>query len=61
MVFRTFALFPHMTVQDTIGFSLMIGNVPEAQRGPMVTEAPRLVQLEGYVRHLPRCRAMTFR
>ena len=32
MVFQNFALFPHMTVRDNVGFPLMIRGVPAAER-----------------------------
>src|SRR5574341_419485 len=54
MVFQNFALFPHMTVQDNVGFPLMIRNLPADQRQKMVAEALRLVRLEGYEGHYPR-------
>ena len=54
MVFQNFALFPHMTVADNVGFPLMIRNLPKDERAQMVTEALRLVRLEGYAGHYPR-------
>ncbi|HYL82374.1 MAG TPA: ABC transporter ATP-binding protein [Candidatus Acidoferrum sp.] len=54
MVFQNFALFPHMTVQDNVGFPLMIRSMPKGERGKLVTEALRLVRLEGYEGHYPR-------
>jgi spermidine/putrescine ABC transporter ATP-binding subunit len=54
MVFQNFALFPHMTVADNVGFPLMIRNLPKDERARMVTEALRLVRLEGYAGHYPR-------
>jgi spermidine/putrescine ABC transporter ATP-binding subunit len=54
MVFQNFALFPHMTVADNVGFPLMIRNLPKEERARMVTEALRLVRLEGYAGHYPR-------
>jgi len=54
MVFQNFALFPHLTVQDNVGFPLMIRNLPKDQRAKMVADALRLVRLEGYVSHYPR-------
>ena len=54
MVFQNFALFPHMTVADNVGFPLMIRNLPKQERTKRVIEALRLVRLEGYVDHYPR-------
>jgi len=47
MVFQNFALFPHMTVRDNVGFPLMIRRINAADRATRVTEALRLVRLEG--------------
>jgi spermidine/putrescine ABC transporter ATP-binding subunit len=54
MVFQNFALFPHMTVADNVGFPLMIRNLPKEERAARAIEALRLVRLEGYVGHYPR-------
>ena len=54
MVFQNFALFPHLTVQDNVGFPLMIRNLPKDQRTKMAADALRLVRLEGYESHYPR-------
>jgi spermidine/putrescine ABC transporter ATP-binding subunit len=54
MVFQNFALFPHMTVQDNVGFPLMIRNLGKAEKDERVTQALRLVRLEGYGAHYPR-------
>jgi spermidine/putrescine ABC transporter ATP-binding subunit len=54
MVFQNFALFPHMTVADNVGFPLMIRNLAKEERAARAIEALRLVRLEGYVGHYPR-------
>jgi iron(III) transport system ATP-binding protein len=54
MVFQNFALFPHMTVADNVGFPLMIRSLPKEERVKLVTEALRLVRLDGYAAHYPR-------
>jgi ABC-type Fe3+/spermidine/putrescine transport system ATPase subunit len=54
MVFQNFALFPHMTVRDNVGFPLMIRGVPAAERTARVAEALRLVRLEGHADKHPR-------
>jgi len=54
MVFQNFALFPHMTVADNVGFPLMIRNLPKDERAKLVTEALRVVRLEGYAGNYPR-------
>jgi spermidine/putrescine ABC transporter ATP-binding subunit len=54
MVFQNFALFPHMTVADNVGFPLMIRSLPKTERTGQVLEALRLVRLEGHASHYPR-------
>jgi spermidine/putrescine ABC transporter ATP-binding subunit len=54
MVFQNFALFPHMTVRDNVGFPLMVRGVPAAERVTRVAEALRLVRLEGHADKQPR-------
>jgi ABC-type Fe3+/spermidine/putrescine transport system ATPase subunit len=54
MVFQNFALFPHMTVRDNVGFPLMIRGVPAAERLTRVADALRLVRLEGHADKEPR-------
>ena len=54
MVFQNFALFPHMTVRDNVGFPLMIRNLAQAERDQRIAQALRLVRLEGYESHYPR-------
>ena len=54
MVFQNFALFPHMTVRDNVGFPLMIRSVSAAERATRVGEALRLVRLEGHAEKHPR-------
>lgn len=54
MVFQNFALFPHMTVFDNVGFPLMIRRAPKEERQIRVTEALRLIRMEGYENHYPR-------
>ena len=47
-VFQDYALFPHMTVSDNVGYSLMVRKSPEAERTRRVEEALALVRLEGF-------------
>jgi len=54
MVFQNFALFPHMTVYENVEFPLMIRRLPKAKRREMVTDALRLIRMEGYENHYPR-------
>jgi len=54
MVFQNFALFPHMTVFDNVGFPLMIRRVDKAERQERVMEALRLIRMAEYADHYPR-------
>jgi putative spermidine/putrescine transport system ATP-binding protein len=52
-VFQDYALFPHMTVGENIGYGLMIRKVPKTERAARVAEILRLIRLEGYERRKP--------
>jgi len=54
VVFQNYALFPHMTVQDNVGFPLRMRNQPKPVIAAKVAEALRLVQLENLGERLPR-------
>jgi ABC-type sugar transport system ATPase subunit len=54
MVFQNYALYPHMTVEENIGFGLRIAGVPKAQRREKVLEAARILQLEPYLGRKPK-------
>jgi spermidine/putrescine ABC transporter ATP-binding subunit len=54
MVFQNYALFPHMTVAENIGFPLSIRKVATADATRQVDEALALVGLAGYGRRLPK-------
>src|SRR5512137_996813 len=47
-VFQDYALFPHMTVEQNIGYGLMIKGVPKAERARRVDEMLDLVRLPGF-------------
>ncbi|HZC69838.1 MAG TPA: ABC transporter ATP-binding protein [Jatrophihabitans sp.] len=44
-VFQDYALFPHMTVAQNVGYSLKVRRVPRAERAKRVAEALELVRL----------------
>jgi putative spermidine/putrescine transport system ATP-binding protein len=48
MVFQNYALFPHMSTAENVGFPLQMRGVPKAQIRDRVRESLRLVQLEGF-------------
>jgi spermidine/putrescine ABC transporter ATP-binding subunit len=47
IVFQSYALFPHMTVADNIGYGLRMRRLPKAEIARRVGEALRLVKLDG--------------
>jgi putative spermidine/putrescine transport system ATP-binding protein len=47
-VFQDYALFPHMTVAENVGYGLMIRKVRKDERRSRVDDALRMVRLEGY-------------
>ena len=47
MVFQNYAVFPHMSVADNIGYGLRMGGVGAAERARRVDEALALVKLDG--------------
>ncbi len=54
MVFQSYALFPHMTVQDNVAFGLRMRSVPEGEIRRRVLQALAQVQLEGLGDRHPR-------
>lgn len=52
-VFQNYALFPHMTVEANIGYSLKLKRVDKATIKRTVEEALELVQLKGYGKRMP--------
>ena len=54
MVFQNYALYPHMTVADNMGFALKMQNVPKAEREKRVKEAAHLLGLEDFLSRKPK-------
>ena len=52
-VFQDYALFPHMTVAQNVGYGLMVRKTPAPERERRTTEALRMVRLEGYEKRRP--------
>lgn len=48
MVFQSFALFPHLNVEDNIAYSLSINGIARQQRHKRAAELLALVKLDGY-------------
>ncbi|MDR7378553.1 multiple sugar transport system ATP-binding protein [Rhodoferax ferrireducens] len=54
MVFQTYALYPHMTVQDNMGFGLMIAGTPPGTIASKVAGAAKMLGLDKMLDRLPR-------
>ena len=54
MVFQSYALYPHMTVAQNIGFPLKQQKVPKDERAKQVLEAARILDLEEYLDRKPK-------
>ncbi len=54
MVFQNYALYPHMTVADNMGFALKMQNVPKPERDARVSEAAKLLGLEEFLGRKPK-------
>lgn len=54
MVFQTYALYPHMTVRDNMGFSLKLAKVPKAEIDRKVNEAARILKLDPLMDRKPK-------
>jgi len=53
MVFQSYAVFPHMSVADNVGYGLKIAGVGRAERDERVREALELVKLTGFEERMP--------
>ena len=53
MVFQNYALYPHMTVYDNIGFSLKLAKVPKAELDSRVRNAAQILELEDFLDRKP--------
>ena len=54
MVFQSYALYPHMTVAENMGFALKIAGVSKEERERRVLEAAKLLDLEPYLERKPK-------
>ena len=54
MVFQSYALYPHMSVAENMGFALRLAGVPSAERHVRVAEAARILQLQDHLERRPR-------
>ena len=54
MVFQSYALYPHMSVRDNIGFSLKTAGVSKVELARKVDEAAKVLKLEPFLDRRPR-------
>ena len=53
MVFQNYALYPHMSVFDNIGFALKLAKVPKAEIEQRVRKAAEVLELTAYLDRKP--------
>src|ERR1051325_5075435 len=54
MVFQNYALYPHMTVAENIGFALRMRKVPKAEAHKRIEEAARIIGLLDHLNRKPK-------
>ena len=54
MVFQSYALYPHMTVEKNLSFGLENFKLPRAEIDAKVQEAARMLAMEPYLKRKPR-------
>ncbi|HVU78088.1 MAG TPA: sn-glycerol-3-phosphate ABC transporter ATP-binding protein UgpC [Gaiellaceae bacterium] len=54
MVFQNYALYPHMTVRENLGYALRVRKLKKAEVNRRVEEAARLLGLDGLLDRRPR-------
>jgi multiple sugar transport system ATP-binding protein len=54
MVFQSYALYPHKTVAENIGFPLKVRKLPKSEVDTATLDAAKQVQLEGLLERYPR-------
>ena len=54
MVFQSYALYPHMTVRDNMGFSLKLRKAQQSMISERVGKAAKILNLEPYLERYPR-------
>jgi multiple sugar transport system ATP-binding protein len=53
MVFQSYALYPHMTVAENMGFALKMAKVPKTETTSRVREAAKILDLEEFLDRKP--------
>jgi multiple sugar transport system ATP-binding protein len=54
MVFQSYALYPHMTVEDNLAFSLKLAKLPKKEVAERVQRAANILQIEDFLKRKPR-------
>ena len=54
MVFQSYALYPHMTVRENMGFALRFAGTPKAEIEKQVNEAARILELQPLLDRRPK-------
>ena len=54
MVFQSYALYPHMTVEDNLAFGLKLRKLPKQQIKERVQQAARILKIEEFLKRKPR-------
>ena len=54
MVFQNYALYPHMSVADNMGFALKIAGINKAEIAKRVAEAAKILDLQDYLERKPK-------
>ncbi|WP_237153423.1 ABC transporter ATP-binding protein, partial [Oryzibacter oryziterrae] len=54
MVFQSYALYPHMTVRENMGFALRFAGVPKPEIEKQVLDAARILELEPLLDRKPK-------
>jgi len=54
MVFQSYALYPHMTVEENMGFGLKMNGHPKPAIKEKVAEASRILKLDDYLKRKPK-------
>ncbi len=53
MVFQNYALYPHMSVAENIGYALKVAGVPKAERDRRITDVAKALSLEPFLERRP--------
>jgi multiple sugar transport system ATP-binding protein len=54
MVFQSYALYPHMTVEDNLAFGLKLRKLPKQEIKQRVNEVAQILKIEEFLKRKPR-------